>query len=177
MAPVRLQLRLAGAPGADAAAQPGKGCALAAQTGQQVFQLGKLHLQLALFAAGPLGEDIQNQGGAVNHLDAAGLFQVADLGGGQLPVEDEQVYLLLLAELGRLLHHTGADAGGGIWGGALLGQGEDRLRTGGVGQLLQLPQRHLRVVLPGVQGNKQSPLGPRFVFIHGVVLPWKVLPL
>ena len=169
--PVRFQLGFAGASGTDAAAQPGQGRTLSPQPWQQIAQLSKLHLQLALLAAGTLGENVQNQGGAVDHPDLAGFFQVADLGGSQLPVEDQQIHILLLAGLGRLLHHAGANTGGGVRGRPFLGQGEDRLRARGAGQLLQLRQRRLRVILPRVQGNQQRPLGPGFIFIHSLVLP------
>ena len=138
MPPVGFQLGFTGAPGADAAAQPGQRRALARKPGQQVPQLGKFHLQLALFAAGPLGEDIQDQRGAVNHPYTTGLFQVADLGGGQLPVKHQQVNVLLPTGLCHLLHHARTDAGGRIRGRAFLHHGEGGLRSGGAAKLFQL---------------------------------------
>ena len=37
------------------------------QAGEQILILGQLHLEPALPGAGPLGEDVQDQGGAVQH--------------------------------------------------------------------------------------------------------------
>ena len=50
--------------------------------------LGQLHLQFALVGPGAPGENIQNQGGAVNNLYRQGCFQVALLHRGKLIVED-----------------------------------------------------------------------------------------
>ena len=80
MPPVGLQLGFTGTPGADAAAQPGKGGALPRQPGQEVLQLCQLHLQLALPRYGPGSKNIQNQHGPVDDPDLRLKFQIADLG-------------------------------------------------------------------------------------------------
>ena len=67
-AAVDLELGLARAPGADAAAPAGceslRPCP--AQAGQPVAQLGQLDLGLALLAVGVLGEDVEDHRGAVD---------------------------------------------------------------------------------------------------------------
>ena len=71
-AAVGLELGLAGAAQADAAvgaALAAHGVAPAAQARQQVLQLRELDLGLALAALGVLGEDVEDQGGAVDDLD------------------------------------------------------------------------------------------------------------
>ena len=75
-APVDLDLGLTGAAAADADTArraatdlPGQRLAPAAQPGQQVLQLGELDLRLALLGAGVLGEDVEDQRGAVDDLD------------------------------------------------------------------------------------------------------------
>ena len=65
--PVALQLGLAGAAGADGALLPLQMGPHAHQAGEQILILGQLHLEPALPGAGPLGEDVQDQGGAVQH--------------------------------------------------------------------------------------------------------------
>src|SRR5699024_11035338 len=73
---VQLDLGLTGSPRAHArpagrhaaAGLPGHRLAPAAQSGQQVLQLGQLHLGLALPGLGVLGEDVQDEGGAVDDL-------------------------------------------------------------------------------------------------------------
>ena len=64
---------------------------LAHQAGQQVFHLGHLHLELAFPAAGPLGEEVQDELGAVDDLEFGEVGDGAHLGGAELGVEDQQV--------------------------------------------------------------------------------------
>ena len=82
MPPIAFQLGFAGAPGADAAAQPGQGGSLPRQPGQQVFQLGQLHLQPPLCRTGPGGKNVQNQGGAIHHSAGQRVGEIPMLGGG-----------------------------------------------------------------------------------------------
>src|ERR1700737_2449366 len=74
--PIAFQFLLARAAGADAGAQAGK-IATALQPWEQVVQLRGLHLETALLGAGALGEDVQDQLGAVDHLDLELFLQVA----------------------------------------------------------------------------------------------------
>ena len=69
-AAVHLQLGLPRPSGADAALLPGQMGPLAGQPGQQIFQLGQLHLGLGLPRLGPAGEDVQDQSAAVDNLEA-----------------------------------------------------------------------------------------------------------
>src|SRR6185503_1786309 len=61
-------VRLAGPPGADAAAQAREQHALAGQARQHVVELGQLDLEAALARAGPAGEDVEDQLRAVDGL-------------------------------------------------------------------------------------------------------------
>ena len=92
-AAVRLQLGLAGAPGADAAAEPFQVLPLAGQPGEKVLVLGQLHLEAAFVGAGAPGEDIQDERGAVDDFDAQGVFQVLLLDGLELVIEDDDVVI------------------------------------------------------------------------------------
>ena len=88
------ELRFAGAAHADAAAADplrDRWVHICSQPGQRVFQLGQLDLQLGFDGAGAGGEDVEDQLAAVEHLELGRFFQVADLGGGQVVVEDDDV--------------------------------------------------------------------------------------
>src|SRR5690606_27432664 len=97
-APVGLDLGLAGAAQAHAAVAagapaglPGQRPAPAAQPRQQVAELGQLDLGLALAAPRVLGEDVQDERGAVDDLDLDHVLQLPELAGGQLTVADDGV--------------------------------------------------------------------------------------
>ena len=63
-----------------------------------MLQLGKLHLQLALVGTGALGENIENQPGAIHHPALQFLLQVAFLAGTEGVVEHDHLGL----------HHVGS---------------------------------------------------------------------
>ena len=97
-APVSLDLGFTGPAGADAAAAghpaaglPGQRLTPAAQPRQQVLQLRQLDLRLALLAAGVLGEDVQDQRGAVDDLHLHHALQRRSWLGGELAVADDGV--------------------------------------------------------------------------------------
>ena len=54
-----------------------------------MLQLRQFHLQLALVGGGALGENVENQAGAVEHPDLQALFKIALLGRRQRVVEDD----------------------------------------------------------------------------------------
>src|SRR5205807_2046237 len=90
-AAVGLDLRLARAPGADAAAQPLQVRPQAAHARQVVLELGQLHLQLPVGGVGVVGEDVEDHRGAIDHGDAQRLLQGALLAGGELVVAGHEV--------------------------------------------------------------------------------------
>ena len=90
-----------------------------------------------------LGKDVQDQPGAVDHLDLDDLLERAQLPRGQLAVADDGVGAgrqHRVPQLGRL---AGADIGLGVGLLAALGEAFEHLATGGFGQRLQLLQRVL----------------------------------
>ena len=74
--PVGLQLRLTRPAQTDAALLPLQVGPAADQPRGQVFELCQLHLELALETARSLGEDVQDQAGAVEHPTLKRRFQV-----------------------------------------------------------------------------------------------------
>ena len=80
-----------GSPRADAAAEPLEVLPLPDEARQQVGELGELHLQLALHRARPLGEDVEDERGAVDDPQAERAAEVALLDGRQRVVGDHEV--------------------------------------------------------------------------------------
>src|SRR5262249_47818305 len=80
-AAVGLELRLPRPPGADAAAQALQVLPLTDEAREQVRELGQLDLELALHGPRPLGEDVQDQRGAIDDLDAERAAEVSLLDG------------------------------------------------------------------------------------------------
>ena len=93
--PVDLQLGLAGAGSADPPRQPGEARVLPGEPGEAVFELRQLHLNLSFPAVGAPGEDVEDHLGPIDHLHLGEIGEGADLGGGQLMVEDEEVRIHL----------------------------------------------------------------------------------
>ncbi len=93
-----------------------------------MLELGELDLELALVAAGALGEDLEDEVGAVEdpHALAAlgqGLLEVADLGGGERMVEDDGAGVVQAADVLELLDLAGAGVGRGV--GTVAAAGDD----------------------------------------------------
>ena len=105
---------------------------------QQVLVLGQLHLELTLSGLGPLGKDVQNQPGAVQHLHPQLLAEHPHLGGRQLIVKYRQVAVVHGDELFHLLHLAVADKAEGVGSGAVLHDDGHGIAAGGVHQRGQL---------------------------------------
>jgi len=89
--PVQFNLLLARAAGlAEAAALPLQVRPAAHQARRQVLQLRQFHLQLAFAGLRALGEDAQDQLGAVEHLAAEFPLEIALLAGRQFMIEDHR---------------------------------------------------------------------------------------
>jgi hypothetical protein len=61
------------------------------QTRGKIFQLGQLDLKFAFIASSPLGKDIEDQLTPINDPDLKGRFQIALLGGVEIPIKNNQV--------------------------------------------------------------------------------------
>ncbi|WBL36204.1 hypothetical protein O0235_00895 [Tepidiforma flava] len=103
--------------------------------------LGEFDLQAAFAGAGAGRKDVEDEGGAVDDLDAEGLFEVALLGRRQFVVEDDDVGAVQADGFGNFLHFAAADVGGRVGVVDPLGEAGDDLRAGGAGELGELVQR------------------------------------
>ena len=147
---VDLELRLTGTTVADQpAARTATGTLLAellapaAQAREPVAELGQLHLHHALLALGVLGEDVEDQRDAVDHVDREQLLEVALLRGRELVVEHDEVDVERVGELLQLLGLARADVGRGVGRVASLQHELDRIRAGGVDEQRELLERRL----------------------------------
>src|SRR5580765_6309834 len=94
---------------ADATLLPRQVAPKAGQTRQQMLQLRQLNLKFAFTGPRALGENIQDERGAVEHLAVEDFFQVAALGGRKLVIENDGIDVGAATILGELVRLTFAD--------------------------------------------------------------------
>ena len=117
----------------------------AAQPRVKVFVLREPHLQAAFLGGRMQSENIQDEGGPVDHLDIAvdDLFQVCLLRWAQLVIEHDEVGSICTAHLRYLLSLSRSDEGSRIGRGEPLRGLGHHFRPNGVDQPFQLFQRRL----------------------------------
>ncbi len=108
-APVNLEFCFTRTAGADTATETAHGHSTAGQTRQLVLQLRQLNLNLRFETARVLRENVQNQLGAVQHLQVGGLLDFAGLCRRQFPVKNEQVSVLVVRLGDQLLQLAPTD--------------------------------------------------------------------
>ena len=134
-AAVDLELGLAVAAHADAAFLAGKVGPETGEAREDVLELGELDLHLAFAGAGALGEDVEDEGGAVEDLAVEEALEIAGLGGGKFVVKDDGVDVALLAAVGELGGLALADEGGGVGAVEFLEAVANDVGAGGAGEL------------------------------------------
>src|SRR5262249_11815911 len=144
--PVHLELGPARAPGADAAGLLAQLDAAPPQPRQPVSQLRQLDPHHALLAVGVLGEDVEDQGDAVDDVAPELLLEVALLRRRQLVVEHDDVDVERVGEGAQLVGLPGPDVRGGGGGGAPLQHGRHGIGAGRCGEPAELGQAGLRLV-------------------------------
>src|SRR6478672_2451679 len=151
-ATVGLDLRLTGAAATDAVTAGGATAGLAREVATpaaeallHVLKLRQLDLRLALLALRVLGEDVEDQRGAVDDLDLDLVLEVAQLAGGELPVADHGVGAGGLDDLADRLDLAAADEGRRVGRLAALEDRLEHLGAGGLGERGELGHRVLGV--------------------------------
>ncbi len=90
---------------------------------------------------GAAGEDVENQLGAIEDLQADRLLEIASLGRGEIVVEDDDVGFGGRGEALQLFDLATAEIGGHVGGFPALGQYTDHMGPGRDGQAFQFVQR------------------------------------
>ena len=109
--------------------------------------------------AGAGGEDVEDQLGAIEHLHARGLLQIAGLGGGEVVVEDHHVGFMPLDKHSQFGHLASAEVGGLVGGIAPLCDLGQHISARGFRQARQLIQRVFQFGSVAIkQARKHGPL-------------------
>ena len=137
-AAVGLELRLAGAAGADAAAEPLEVLPHPAHPRQVVFELRELDLELALGADGVLGEDVEDELRPVDDARLELVLERALLRRAELVVDDEHLGLRVPVGLLELLELPLADERARVGARAVLDDLGDRIDACRARELLEL---------------------------------------
>ena len=111
---------------------------------EEVLELCEFDLVAGLGGARAAGEDVQDQLGAVNDLAVGDFFEVANLGGAEVHVEDDHIGAGLPAEFGQLLDLALAEIGRAVREPPMLNQLPRHNRVGGPGETPQLLERFAR---------------------------------
>ena len=137
---VELELLLAGAASADAAAQTREMAVAAGQPRQEVLELRELDLRARFPGARVQREDVEDQAGPVQHPDAVapGLLEVAHLSRRELVVEDHERRALAAGGRADLLDGALADVGRRVGSGAFLDEPGNDLAARRVDEPLEL---------------------------------------
>jgi hypothetical protein len=117
-----------------------------AQAGVGVLELGEGDLELGLVGAGAGGEDVEDQLAAVEDFAVADFFEIAELVGGHVVIEDHDIGFVGFDALGDFLGLAVTDVGAGIDGVAGLGEGIDDESAGGFGEGGEFAEGVARIV-------------------------------
>ena len=142
---IGFELGFAGPASADAAAELRHGFAAASEARQHVFELGQLHLELALARARVAGKNVEDELGAVEDAAGESRFKVAQLRGRKIAIEDNEIGAGGSNDGGDLFDFSGADESGGIGARAALNELGDGLAACAQEQLTKLGERFFGV--------------------------------
>ena len=111
---VGLDLGFAGATHADAAALALEVGPKAGEAGEHVLELGEFDLSASGGGAGVAGEDVEDEGGAVEDAAAEFFFEVAELCGREFVVDNDDVGIEGLLVFAYFVEFAAADIGAGV---------------------------------------------------------------
>ena len=165
-AAVGLELRLAGAARADAAAEALEVLPHPAHARQVVFELRELDLQLALGRDGVLRENVEDQLRPVDDARVESVLEVALLRRVELVVDDHALGARLAEAHLQLLELALADVGAAGRPRPSLNDGADRLDARSAGELLDFGQLVVRVHTLSQHRENEPALGLRGTCDH-----------
>jgi hypothetical protein len=121
-------------PHSDAAFLPGQVAPEPRQAGQQMLKLGEFDLELSLFRAGALGENIQDQRSPIQDFAVKHFFQIATLGRRKFVIKYDGIHIGAPAVLGEFIRLPFADESRGAGCNHTLRAVPDDLSSSGGGQ-------------------------------------------
>ena len=124
-----------------------------------VLELCELDLQLALGAAGVLGEDVEDQLGPVDDAGGQSVLEVPLLRRAQFVVDEQRIRASIAERAGELGQLPLAHVAPLVGPSAPLNDLPDRLDAGRPRQLAELAQLLVVVVVRAQHGDDESPLG------------------
>jgi hypothetical protein len=113
-AAIRFKLRFAGAARSDTAARLRHAFASAREPRQHVFELRQFDLQLALSGARVPGKDIKDELGAIEHPTGQRCVKIAQLCGGKIVIEQDEIGLDGFGNSSDFFYFAGANESRGI---------------------------------------------------------------
>lgn len=138
---IDFKLGFPGASRADAASEAGHRDPFPGQTREKVLELSVLDLQLAFARACPLGEDIEDELGSIDNAGIELGFDVTELRGAELIVENDKIRLAGFDSSGEFFEFAFADEMGSVGHVANLCVDIDDLRPGAGGERAKLFER------------------------------------
>ena len=112
---------------------------------QGIFELGQFHGEPCLVGAGAGREDVENHLRTVEHLGLDFAFEVADLGRGEIVVEDDDVGIVVFDEHRHFGDLAAPEVGGLVGPFASLRHLRDHLRAGRLSEAAELVEWVLRI--------------------------------
>jgi len=140
-AAIGFKLGFAGSASTDAASELRHLDTVSGEPGQHVLELRQFHLQLAFAGPRVTGEDIEDELRAIDTAAVNLAFEVAELRGAELVIEDDDVGIGGGGGSRDLFHFALADERGGIGFVAALQNLTDHFGSGAEGEFVKLGKR------------------------------------
>src|SRR5262249_40852325 len=160
-AAIDLEALLAGASPADPAGQARERVVALGEARKPIAELRELDLELAVSRTSALGEDVEDQLGAVDHSHGETLAQVAGLRRREVAVEDHELGVMAEGAHHEVLEAALADHRARVALGAVLEHHVRHLDAGRARQLAELVERFLRLAAraSGAHRDQHGALG------------------
>jgi len=152
--PVGFELGLTRATHADTATLALEVSPATYQSGTHVIKLGQFNLELAFMGTGALGENIEDQAGAVDHATLEDTFEVTFLTGREDVIEDHQIGFLSMDQVAQFLDLAAANQEFGGWPMTRHVKKRNGLGAGRICQLLKLLRIFARLRVLSIQVNE-----------------------
>ena len=161
-ATVRFQLRFTVTAHADTAFLTRQVTPEPGQSRKQMLELREFNLEFALFGAGALRENIENQRRAIQNFAAENFFEIAALSGRKFIVENHRVHVVRAAMFRKFLRLASADECSGDGRFQFLRPVADDFRARAGGEFVEFVERITRFVAVTrfeFEADEENPFG------------------